>query len=83
MSDWIGRTLSKVEIEKLLGKGGMAEVYLGQHTTLKRPVAVKVIHSHLAEDASATRRSRSQRCVIRISSRLWTTMLRKTTARTW
>jgi serine/threonine-protein kinase len=50
MSDWIGRTLSKVEIEKLLGKGGMAEVYLGQHTTLKRPVAVKVIHSHLAED---------------------------------
>jgi len=50
MSDWIGRTVSKVEIMELLGKGGMAEVYRGQHTTLKRPVAVKIIYSHLAED---------------------------------
>src|SRR5438477_8852814 len=50
MPDWIGRTLSKVEIQKLLGRGGMAEVYLGRHTTLHRPVAVKVLFSHLADD---------------------------------
>ena len=52
MADWIGRTLSKVEIEKLLGRGGMAEVFLGRHTTLNRPVAVKILHAHLSEDDS-------------------------------
>lgn len=41
MAEWIGRTLSRVRIEKLLGRGGMAEVYLGRHVTLDRPVAVR------------------------------------------
>ncbi|MEM4725078.1 MAG: serine/threonine-protein kinase, partial [Candidatus Hadarchaeum sp.] len=50
MTEWIGRTVSKVEIQKLLGRGGMAEVYLGRHTTLNRPVAVKVLMSHLSQD---------------------------------
>lgn len=50
MTQWIGRTLSKVEIRQLLGRGGMAEVYLGEHTTLRRQVAVKVLHAHLVED---------------------------------
>ncbi len=56
MSDWVGRTLSKVEIQKRLGRGGMAEVYLGQHTTLNRPVAVKILHSFLAEDEASRAR---------------------------
>ena len=50
MSDWIGRTLSKVILIKRLGRGAMAEVYLGHHTTLDRPVAVKVLHAHLVEN---------------------------------
>lgn len=50
MSDWIGRTLSKVEIKELIGKGGMAEVFLGHHTTLNRPMAVKVLLSHLTDE---------------------------------
>ncbi len=50
MPEWIGRTISKVEIQELLGRGGMAEVFLGRHTTLNRPVAVKVMMSHLSED---------------------------------
>src|SRR5439155_23574955 len=50
MADWIGRTVSKVEIQRLLGRGGMAEVYLGTHTTLGRPVAVKVLLRHLSDD---------------------------------
>ena len=50
MTEWIGRTLSKVEIRQRLGMGGMAEVYLGQHLTLNRPVAVKILHGYLAED---------------------------------
>lgn len=58
MTDWIGRTLSKVEIRQRLGYGGMAEVYLGQHLTLNRPVAVKILHGYLAEDDASLQRFR-------------------------
>ncbi len=50
MSVWIGKTLGKVRIEKLLGRGGMAEVYYGTHTTLMRPVAVKILHGYLEQN---------------------------------
>jgi serine/threonine protein kinase len=60
VTDWIGRTLSKVTIQKLLGRGGMAEVYLGIHNTLNRSVAVKILHGHLLEDDSLMGRFRSE-----------------------
>ncbi|HVO68718.1 MAG TPA: protein kinase [Aggregatilineaceae bacterium] len=60
MTDWIGRTLSKVTVQRLLGRGGMAEVYLGLHTTLNRPVAVKVLYGHLLEDDTSMARFRSE-----------------------
>jgi serine/threonine protein kinase len=60
MPDWIGRTLSKVTIQKLLGRGGMAEVYMGLHNTLKRSVAVKILHGHLLEDDALMDRFRSE-----------------------
>ncbi len=60
MAEWVGRTISKVEIQKLLGRGGMAEVYLGRHTTLNRPVAVKILHAHLSEDRMLLGRFRSE-----------------------
>ncbi|HLO33159.1 MAG TPA: serine/threonine-protein kinase, partial [Anaerolineales bacterium] len=50
MPEWIGKTIGKVRIEKLLARGGMAEVYLGTHLNLERPVAVKVLHSYIEED---------------------------------
>jgi serine/threonine protein kinase len=50
MADWIGKTLGKVRIERLIARGGMAEVYFGLHTTLNRPVAVKVLLSYLEDD---------------------------------
>src|SRR5512134_4000015 len=50
MTDWIGRTLGRVQIESLLARGGMAEVYLGTHTTLQREVAVKILRSSSDED---------------------------------
>ncbi|MEM7346012.1 MAG: protein kinase, partial [Chloroflexota bacterium] len=46
--DFIGRQLGKYKIQGRLGKGGMAEVYHALHPTLKRDVAIKVIHQHLA-----------------------------------
>lgn len=58
MSDnWTGRTISKVKIIRLLDRGGMAEVYLGHHSTLDIPVAVKIMHSYLAEDSQLRQRA--------------------------
>ena len=39
----IGRRLANFEIERPLGRGGMAQVYFGHDVKLRRPVAVKVI----------------------------------------
>jgi serine/threonine protein kinase len=50
MPDWIGRTLGRVRIESLVARGGMAEVYLGTHTTLQRSVAVKILRNLLEDD---------------------------------
>jgi len=47
---FIGRTVADVRIERLLGRGGMAEVYLGYHTSLGRPVAIKILYAHLRDD---------------------------------
>src|SRR5262245_44761314 len=64
MPDWVGQTLSKVEIQKLYRRGGMAEVYLGHHTTLDRPVAVKILHNHLFDDSLRLSRFRTEAQVV-------------------
>ena len=50
MADWIGRTLGRVRVESLVARGGMAEVYLGTHTTLQRDVAVKILRNAFEDD---------------------------------
>ena len=50
MPEWLGKTVGKVRIDKYLARGGMAEVYLGSHLTLERPVAVKFLHSYVEQD---------------------------------
>src|SRR5215510_10476058 len=50
MPEWIGKTVGKVRIEREIAKGGMAEVFLGTHLTLDRPVAVKVMHNYFESD---------------------------------
>lgn len=50
---WINRTLNnRYVINALLGQGGMSAVYKANDPNLKRVVAVKLIHSHLATDPS-------------------------------
>jgi len=39
----IGRQLGNFQVERLLGRGGMASVYYGWDVKLQRPVAIKVI----------------------------------------
>ncbi|MBX2801181.1 MAG: protein kinase [Myxococcales bacterium] len=44
----IGTTLDKYEVLQKVGEGGMATVYRGRHSTLRRDVAIKVLHPHLS-----------------------------------
>lgn len=48
--DLLGATLGNFRIVRLLGRGGMGTVYLGEHTLIGSRVAVKFLHSHLAGD---------------------------------
>ena len=46
----------RYEIIKLIGEGGMANVYLAYDTILERNVAVKVLRGDLADDEKFVRR---------------------------
>jgi len=54
-----GRDLNHYQIGTLLGAGGMAEVYRGHDTRLRRDVAIKVLHTTYVFDRE--RRQRLQR----------------------
>src|SRR5690606_15473772 len=55
-----GRHLGKYELLERVGQGGMAFVYRAYQPTIDRHVAVKVLHSHLAEDATFLERFRRE-----------------------
>jgi serine/threonine-protein kinase len=45
----VGQVLDKYELLERVGQGGMAVVYRGIDRQLKRVVAIKVLHKHLAD----------------------------------
>jgi serine/threonine protein kinase/Tol biopolymer transport system component len=47
----VGQEIETYQIEKLLGLGGMGEVYLARDTKLDRMVALKILPWHLVTDA--------------------------------
>ena len=49
MADRIGQQLGNYRLVSLLGQGGYAEVYLGQHLRFNQQAAIKVLHAHLTQ----------------------------------
>jgi len=49
MVDRVGQQLGNYQLVSLLGQGGYAEVYLGQHVRLNQQAAIKVLHAHLTQ----------------------------------
>ena len=65
--DLTGTTLGKYQVRKPLGRGGMGTVYAAYDTALHRPVAIKVLASHLAwEDAFVERFLREARTAAKL-----------------
>jgi len=47
MADRVGQQFGNYRLVSLLGQGGYAEVYLGQHVRLSLQAAIKVLHAYL------------------------------------
>src|SRR4030095_1161548 len=64
MNEWVGKMLGKVRIDSLIARGGMAEVYLGTHTTLQREVAVKILRNQYEDDEDLLERFQREARVV-------------------
>ncbi len=51
MLDYKGRRLGNYQLTRLLGWGGFADVYLGEHIYLKTHAAIKILQVQLAEES--------------------------------
>ncbi len=50
MTGRLGQQLGNYRLTHLLGQGGFAEVYLGEHPLLETTVAIKVLHTQVTQD---------------------------------
>jgi serine/threonine protein kinase len=50
MADRVGQQLGNYRLIRLLGQGGFANVYLGHHLHLDSQAAIKIMHTHLAQE---------------------------------
>ena len=64
---FVGRSLGKTRIESVIGRGGMAAVYLGYQEELDRRVAIKVLeHASHLDSELVTRFKREARTIARL-----------------
>ncbi len=49
MNDYVGKQIGHYRLIKLLGSGGFADVYLGEHVHLQAQAAVKILHMQFSQ----------------------------------
>ncbi len=54
--DLLGVSVGNFRIVRMLGRGGMGTVYLGEHAIIGSKVAIKFLHAHLASDPTLVER---------------------------
>lgn len=59
-----GRLIHHYRIDSLLGEGGMGAVYRAIDTHLERPVAIKMLHTHLVNQVSFMERFRNEALIL-------------------
>jgi len=50
MVDYVGQQLGSYRLTRLLGEGGFAQVYLGEHIYLTTPAAIKILNMQLSSN---------------------------------
>src|SRR5438128_2582065 len=58
--DLSGRTLGDFQVLRKLGSGGIGQVYLARQLSLKRVVALKLLHDNLAANDTALKRFQAE-----------------------
>src|SRR6266478_2519098 len=58
--DWTGQVLGEFRLLHRLGRGGMGQVYLAEQTSLKRKVALKLLHPELASNERSLMRFKAE-----------------------
>jgi len=66
MPNLTGQMLGKVRVDMFLARGGMADVFIGTHTTLHRAVAIKFLKGDLQDDPELRERFEREARVIAI-----------------
>jgi len=67
MADRVGQQLGHYKILQLLGQGGFAEVYLGEHLYLKSQAAIKVLQTRLSGQEDMDSFLREAQTIARLS----------------
>ena len=79
------RQLGQYKLKRLIGSGGMGEVFLAEHVLMKRPCAIKVIRPEKAGDPKVLARfEREVQATAKLShwnSSIFSTTAARTTAR--
>lgn len=62
--DLSGQSIQNLKLIRAIGKGGMGQVYLAEDTTLKRRVAVKILHRNHAVSPQVQERFRREAMIL-------------------